>query len=79
MKKVILLIALSVVLVAASRWAAEYGVAWHVSRPPAQPGTYWDVKTLRDEWLLIEVGLLGLGIASFAAAVLAYFRRKRVK
>jgi hypothetical protein len=77
-RKVILLIALSVGFIAASRWAAKYGIAWYTRRPPG-PGLYWDMKTVRDEWLLIEVGLLGLGVVSFAAAAVTYFRRKRVK
>jgi hypothetical protein len=78
MKRVVLLITLSIVFIVASRWAAKYGAGWHTRYPPSEPGTYWDMKSIRDAWLLVEVGLIGLGVASFGAALAVYFRGRRI-
>ena len=80
MRKVILLIALSAVLIIASNLAAEYGVAWYVRRPPPDLHTYWDTKSIKMKWELIQFGLLGLGVVSLAAAAGLYLQeRKKTK
>jgi hypothetical protein len=78
MKKVIVLVALSIVCLVASRLAAEYGVAWNVRRPPATPGNLWDMKTIKLKWELIEWGFkwLGLGLLVAAAAAVVLQGRK---
>lgn len=79
MKKAISLIVLSIVFITISRLAAKYGIAWNVRYPPTDPNTYWDMKSIRLKWELIEIGLLGLSVVSFGTAVAVYFyERKKV-
>jgi hypothetical protein len=79
MKKAIFFVTLSVVLLAAARLAAGYGTADSVGQTQARGAMVFDVKLTRDEWLVVEAGLSGLGVVSFVAAALAYLQRKRIR
>jgi hypothetical protein len=79
MKKAIFFVTLSFVLLAAAQLAARYGTASGVEQTRARGALVFDVELTRGEWLVVEAGLSGLGVASFVAAVLAYLQRKRIR
>lgn len=73
MKKAVLLIALSVVFIFASKLAARYGFAYDLRNNPPTERTYPDVKSIRLKWELIETGLIGLSAFLFGMSGTVYF------
>lgn len=78
MKKVILLMVASLLLIISSRWAFTSGANYELGDfTPAERMHVLDTTMIGEKWMLIGSGLSALAIVSLILAIVFYFRDRR--